>query len=45
MEYASVAVSGVNSPNLYKEALNSEKSREWINVTKEEIESLKKSET
>ena len=27
MEYASVAVSDVNSPNSYKEALNSEKSR------------------
>ena len=40
-----VAVSDVNSPNLYKEALNSEKPREWINTTKEEIESLKKNET
>ena len=39
MQYASVAVSDVNSPNSYKEALNSEKSREWINATKEEIES------
>ena len=45
MEYASVAVSDVNSPNSYKEALNSQKSREWINTTKEEMESLKKNET
>ena len=45
MEYASVAISDVNSPNSYKEALNSEKLREWINATKKEIESLKKNET
>ena len=44
MEYVSVAVSDVNSPHSYKEALSSEKSREWINATKE-IESLKKNET
>ena len=40
--YALVAVSDVNSPNLYKEALNSKKSRKWINATKETVESLKK---
>ena len=45
MEYVSVAVSDVNSPHSYKEALSSEKSRELINATKEEIESLKKNET
>ena len=45
MEYASVTISDVNSPNSYKEALNSEKLREWINATKKEIESLKKNET
>ena len=39
MQYASVAVSDVSSPNSYKEALNSEKSREWINATKEKTES------
>ena len=45
MEYASVAISHVNSPNSHKGALNSEKSREWTNATKKEIESLKKNET
>ena len=40
MEYALVAVSNVNSPNSYKEALNSEKLRKWINGTKETVESL-----
>ena len=45
MEYASVATSDVNPPNLYNEPLNSKKSREWINATKEEIQSLKKNET
>ena len=45
MEHVSVAASDVNPPNLYNEPLNSEKSREWINATKEEIQSLKKNET
>ena len=45
MEYVSVAVSDVSSPNSYEEALNSEKSREWINATKKEIESIKKNKS